>query len=90
MSKIDDLAVAVTAEDNMIDGAVALIQGLSAQVAAAGTDPAKLTALVADINAKTVALAAAVASGTLVAPPGTTQTMSVADATAAATAAVAA
>jgi len=69
MSKeLDALTASVAAEDTVIDSAVTLIQGFSAQLAAAGTDPAKLTALKSDIDAKTQALATAVAQN-VPAPP---------------------
>lgn len=72
MSKeLDDLTAAVAAEDTVIDSAVTLINGIPALIAAAGTDPAKLQALSADITAKSSALAAAVAAGTPAAPTGT-------------------
>src|SRR5260370_20233843 len=64
MSAIDDLQAAVTAEDTVIDSAITLIQGIPALIAAAGVDPAKLTALQADITTKTKALADAVAANT--------------------------
>lgn len=62
MSALDDLQAAVAQEDTVIDSAITLIQGIPALIAAAGTDPAKLQALQADISAKSTALAAAVAS----------------------------
>lgn len=68
MSALDDLQAAVAAEDTVIDSAITLIQGIPALIAAAGTDPAKLQALSADITAKSTALAAAVAANTPVAP----------------------
>jgi hypothetical protein len=68
MAAIDDLATAVAAEDTVIDSAITLLQGLSAALAAAGTDPAKLAALQTDITAKTQALADAVAANTPAAP----------------------
>lgn len=64
MTIADDIAASVATEDTTIDSAVALIQQISAALAAAGTDPAKLTALKADIDAKTAVLAAAVVAGT--------------------------
>ncbi len=64
MSALDDLQVAVTAEDTVIDSAIALINGIPALIAAAGTDPAKLSALTADITAKSKALADAVVANT--------------------------
>lgn len=66
--ELDDLTASVAAEDTVIASALTLIQGLSAQVAAAGTDPAKLIALKADIDARATALAAAVAANTPSAP----------------------
>lgn len=68
MAAIDDLAKDVAAEDTVIDSAVTLLQGLKAALDAAGTDPAKLAALSADITSKTQALAAAVAANTPAAP----------------------
>ena len=64
MSALDDLASDVAAEDTVIDGAVTLINGFAAQLAAAGTDPTKLAALSADIKAKTAELSAAVLANT--------------------------
>jgi hypothetical protein len=69
MAAIDDLQAAVTAEDTVIDSAVALLNGIPALIAAAGVDPAKLTALQTDIQTRTAALAAAVIVGTPTAPP---------------------
>lgn len=63
-----DLQAAVAAEDTVIDSAVTLIQGIPALIAAAGTDPAALAALSADINTKAAALAAAVTANTPAAP----------------------
>lgn len=71
MAAIDDLQAAVAQEDTVIDSAITLIQGIPALIAAAGTDPAKLQALQADITAKSTALAAAVAANTPAAPAPT-------------------
>jgi hypothetical protein len=90
MAAIDDLATAVAAEDTVIDSAVVLLQGIPALIAAAGTNPAKLTQLQSDITAKTTALSAAVLSGTPIQAPATSTPISPSDATAAATASVAA
>src|SRR5512135_2768325 len=49
MAAIDDIQAAVTAENTVIDSAITLINGLSAALAAAGTDPVKLAALQTDI-----------------------------------------
>ena len=62
MSAIDDLAASVAAEDTVIASAITLLQGLSAALAAAGTDPVKLAALKSDVDAQTATLAAAVAA----------------------------
>ena len=62
MSAIDDLAASVAAEDTVIASAVTLLQGLSAALTAAGTDPVKLAALKSDVDAQTATLAAAVAA----------------------------
>ncbi len=64
MSALDDLTAAVAKEDTVIDSAIALINGIPALIAAAGTDPTKLAALQADITAKSDALAAAVTANT--------------------------
>ncbi len=64
MASIDDLAASVKAEDTVIDSAIVLIQGLKAKLDEAGTDPAKLDALKADMDAKAQALAAAIAANT--------------------------
>src|SRR6266403_3183441 len=64
MSALDDLQAAVAAEDTVIDSAITLINGIPALIAAAGVDPAKLTALQADITAKSKALADAVTANT--------------------------
>jgi hypothetical protein len=64
MAAIDDLQAAVAAEDTVIDSAVTLLNGIPALIAAAGVDPAKLTALQTDIQTRTASLAAAVLVGT--------------------------
>jgi hypothetical protein len=48
--------------------AVTLIQGLAAQITAAGTDPAALAALTTNLNTSATALAAAIAANTPAAP----------------------
>lgn len=63
-----DVQADVTAEDSVIDSAVALLQGLAAQVAALQPNQAAIDALAADIEAKTTALANAVAANTPAAP----------------------
>jgi hypothetical protein len=70
MAALDDLKAAVAAEDTVVDSAVTLLQGLKAALdaAIASGDPAALTALSADITAKTKALSDAVAANTPAAP----------------------
>lgn len=51
--------------------AITLIQGLAAQITAAGTDPAKLAAIVTQLSTNDTQLAAAVAANTPAAPPAT-------------------
>src|SRR5438876_11269474 len=69
MASLADLQAEVTAEDTVIDSAIALIQGLAAQVAALAPNQAAIDALAADIQGKSDALAAAVAANTPAPPP---------------------
>ena len=69
MATLQDVQDAVTAEDTVIDSAVALIQGLAAQVAGLQPNQQAIDALAADIKGKSDALAAAVAANTPAAPP---------------------
>ena len=69
--QLDDLTAEVAAATTIEQSAVTLIQGLAAQLAAAGTDPAKLQALHDSLKASSDALAAAVAANTPAAPPAT-------------------
>ena len=71
MAAIDDLTTQVTANTTVIGSALTLIQGLAAQLAAAGTDPAKLAALQQQLATSDQALANAVATNTPAAPPAT-------------------
>ena len=64
MATLADVQAAVTAEDTVIDSAVALITGLAAQVAALAPNQAAIDALAADITAKSAALASAVTANT--------------------------
>ncbi len=69
MSKeLDDLTAEVAAVTTVEQSAIALINGIAAQLAAAGTDPAKLSALTASLTASSTALAAAIAANTPAAP----------------------
>ena len=65
MSKeLDDLTAEVAQDTTVEASAVTLIQGLAAQITAAGTDPAKLSALTASLTQSSTALASAVAANT--------------------------
>ncbi len=68
MATLSDVQAAVTAEDTVIDSAIALLQGLAAQIAALAPNQAAIDALAADVTAKTTALANAVAANTPAAP----------------------
>jgi hypothetical protein len=95
---LDDVVTAVAAEDTVVDSAVVALNGLQTQVAqlpTPTTDPAtadKINKLVADINSKKAALAAAMVVNTPVPPVLTPATPVVTPdtATTAATASVAA
>ena len=64
MATIDDLTTEVARNTTVIGSALTLIQGIEAQLAAAGTDPVKLAALQTTLKTNDDALAAAVAAGT--------------------------
>ena len=64
MAALDDLTAQVAANKVVIDSAVLLINGIAARIEAAGTDPAALAALTADLKSKDEELAAAVAANT--------------------------
>jgi chromosome segregation ATPase len=68
MSAVDDLAKQVEANTTIEQSAITLIQGLSAQLSAAATDPAKVTALASQLSSSATALAAAIAANTPAAP----------------------
>ena len=73
MATLDTLVADVAAEDTVIESAVALLGGLSTQIAALKTTQtdsataAKIDQLSADVVAKTAALSTAVAANTPVA-----------------------
>lgn len=69
MSALTDLQAQVAQNTTIEASAVTLIQGLAAQIAAAGTDPAALAALTANLNASATALAAAISANTTPAAP---------------------
>ncbi len=64
MKELDDLTAQVQANDDVEASAVILINGIAARIAAAGTDPAKLTALTTSLKTSADTLAAAVAANT--------------------------
>lgn len=69
--ELDTLKTAVARIDTVSDSIVTLCNGLSQQIkdlVAAGADPAALTALANDLNAKADAVAAAVVANTTVPP----------------------
>lgn len=68
MAAIDDLTAQITANEDVEDSALALINGFAARLAAAGVDPVKLKQLQDDLKAHADALAAAVAANTPAAP----------------------
>lgn len=65
MSKeLDDLTTQVHNNSSALDSAVTLINGIAARITAAGTDPAALAALTAELKAKDDILGAAVVANT--------------------------
>lgn len=68
MAALDDLTAQVAANTTVEQSAITLIQGLAAQLAAAGTDPAKLAALTSSLKTSADALAAAITANTPHAP----------------------
>lgn len=69
MSALDDLTTQVAANTSVEQSAITLIQGIAAQLAAAGQDPIKLAALTGSLKTSADSLAAAVAANTPVAVP---------------------
>ncbi len=63
-NSLDALQAEVTRNTEVEASALALIQGLMAQIEAAGTDPVKLKAIVDQLTANDDALASAVAANT--------------------------
>ena len=64
MATLQDLQDAVAAENTVIDSAITLINGFSAQLAALEPNQAAIDSLKADVDAKKDALAAAVTANT--------------------------
>lgn len=72
MATLDDIAAKVKAEGDVVDSAIALIQGLKDKLDAAiasGADPSQLQALSDAIGAQTSKLAGAVAATTPASTP---------------------
>ena len=70
MSKeLEELSAKVAANNSLIGSAVALINGISARIAAAADDPVALKGLSDELAAKDVELATAIAANTPVAAP---------------------
>lgn len=64
MADLTKLTADVEAEKTVDDSAIALLQGLKAQLDAAGTDPAKLAALSSALETEQAALTAAITANT--------------------------
>jgi len=64
MADLSALQAQVKANTDVEASAIVLIQGLAAQIAAAGTDPAKLQELQNQLNTSASALAAAITANT--------------------------
>lgn len=62
--ELDNLTAQVKANNDILDSAVALINGIADRIIAAGTDPKKLSDLAVELKNKDDVLAAAVAANT--------------------------
>lgn len=71
MATLDQLTADVATLTTVDQSAITLINGLAAQIKAAGVDPAALKALTDQMEAQSSALAAAVAANTPAAPAPT-------------------
>lgn len=69
MASFDDLVREVRESNDAVDAAIVLIQGLKDKIQAAGVDPAKLDALVADLDAQQGKLSGAFAEVPAVVEP---------------------
>jgi hypothetical protein len=76
MALLDALTAQVAQNITVEQSAVTLIQGLAAQIAAAGTDPVALANLQSQLNTSATALAAAISANTPAAPPSGNSTPS--------------
>jgi len=68
-AELDALTAQVHTNTNVVQGALALINGISDRIKAAGADPAALQALTSELDQQDQTLAAAVAANTPAAPP---------------------
>lgn len=64
MATIDDILADVQSERTVIDSAITLLNNLTSMIASAGTDPAKLQAVIDTVEANKKALADAVVANT--------------------------
>lgn len=62
--ELDNLTAQVKANNDLLDSAVELINGIADRISAAGVDPAKLSALTDELRVKDEVLAAAVTANT--------------------------
>ena len=67
-AELDALTVQVTANTNVENSAILLIQGIAAQLVAIKDDPAKITALSTSLKTSADALAAAITANTPATP----------------------
>ncbi len=66
--EFDAMTAQVQANNDAIDSAIVLINGIAARITAAGVDPVQLQALTTELQSKDAALAAAVVANTPVTP----------------------
>lgn len=62
--ELDQLTAQVQANNDLLDSATTLINGIADRITAAGLDPAKLTALTTELKAKDDVMSAAVLANT--------------------------
>lgn len=62
--ELDNLTAQVKANNDLLDSATTLINGIADRITAAGVDPNKLASLTAELKAKDDVLAAAVTANT--------------------------
>lgn len=62
--ELDNLTAQVKVNNDLLDSANTLINGIAARITAAGTDPQALNALTAELKSKDDVLSAAVAANT--------------------------